>query len=393
MEDKKIYSSHSDFIKDVDFVKWAMTKDEQLGEYWQCLIADNPQLKPYFDDACRYFDNVRLQKEELLEPAKSDLLLRIKKSSAKANRKHKISIALGYVAAACLILGVFLFTNNKYSLKTPDSLIASIETGKLLSEDICLITSSGTTSFKKDIEVVMDSEKRLSVQEKGNKKKIEYAVDYQSMNKLIVPYGKRSQLTLPDGTKVWVNSGSVLEFPSQFETDVRKIKLSGEVYLDVAKNTKPFIVETDDFGVRVYGTKFNVSAYPNYRQTVVLEQGSVGVNFADGSETRMKPRELLAIEDKQIKKKEENIIIEQFTSWKNGYLYFDNAPMLDVLSQIGRYYNLSFNYDNYQELENRHCSGKISLSSDIDDVLTTLALLSSGVYEQENQKIYFNVKQ
>lgn len=389
MEDKNQFVSYSDFLKDENFVKWYLTQDKQLEQYWNTYLEGRPNLRPLFQEACLHIEQLTLHKEKLEEPARSELLERINSRVQQAKRRKVIKLFVTYASVACVLLALFFTLQDRF-IQEENVIVASIATERLSSEDISLVTSSGAMSFKNDIEIRMGKDNKVSVLEKGIVDKQEFST--KEINKLVVPYGKRSQLTLADGTQVWVNSGSVLEFPTKFQKNSRKIKLSGEIYIDVAKDKSPFVVETDGFGVVVYGTKFNVAAYKDYKQTVVLEEGSIGLRLTDGTETKMKPREMIALENNTIIEKVVGVDMQHYTSWKNGYLYFDNTPMIQVLSKIERYYNLSFDYDNYQELTKRRCTGKIYLSSDIDNVLTTLALLSSGVYERENQKIYFNIK-
>lgn len=101
----------------------------------------------------------------------------------------------------------------------------------------------------------------------------------EEYNQIIVPKGKRSQIVLADNSKIWINSGSKVIYPRAFEGKYREIYVEGEVYLNVTHDTsKPFIVNTSGFEVRVLGTSFNISAYKNQEKAaVVLVEGSVNV--------------------------------------------------------------------------------------------------------------------
>ena len=201
---------------------------------------------------------------------------------------------------------------------------------------------------------------------------------------------KHTQLNLSDGTKIWLNSGSVLEFPTQFTGKNREIRLSsGEIYLEVAPDKKKsFIVHTSDFSVKVYGTKFNVSMYNDSPHYVVLVEGSIGLeSTVQSAEIRLSPNEQ-AVFSKNGTFSKCTVDVTGFISWKNGYLTFDKTPMNEVLKQIGRYYNLSFNFDQGVNLQKRTCSGKIYLSDNLDNVMTTIALLSSTRYINQNGQIY-----
>ncbi|MDD4115626.1 MAG: FecR family protein, partial [Massilibacteroides sp.] len=110
-------------------------------------------------------------------------------------------------------------------------------------------------------------------------------------NTLKVPYGRRSSLTFSDGTKAWVNAGTVLVFPSVFEKKERRIEVSGEIFLEVAKDaSRPFFVKTSQIEVKVLGTSFNVTAYPeDQNQSVILVDGQVEIDFGENRSLRLEP--------------------------------------------------------------------------------------------------------
>jgi ferric-dicitrate binding protein FerR (iron transport regulator) len=150
---------------------------------------------------------------------------------------------------------------------------------------------------------------------------------------------------------------------------------------------KPFHVRTSDFSIKVYGTKFNVSTYADSPQSVVLVEGRVSLKPVNKKGTFLSPGEQAVYSDNGTFNTQK-VDVNQFISWKNGYLSFDQAPMTEVLKQIGRYYNVSFNFDQDVNLQKRTCSGKIYLSDNLDNVMTTIALLSSTRYINQNGQIY-----
>ena len=124
--------------------------------------------------------------------------------------------------------------------------------------------------------------------------------DQTVMQEIKTAFGTRTKLQLADGTTVWLNSGSTLRFPASFHNlDERKVELDGEAYFSVSKdNTKPFIVNTSELGVKVYGTSFNVTAYHDYNtMTVALEEGKVALvkEYSSGSKELMvlKPNDIV----------------------------------------------------------------------------------------------------
>ena len=165
--------------------------------------------------------------------------------------------------------------------------------GNLLNDkDIQLITDKEALSFQNDANVEFEKGGKAKIIQ-GNSEERTVKLAENKLNTLIVPYGKRSVLTLSDGTKVWLNSGSVLEFPASFTGNKREITLSfGEIYIEVAPDKgKPFHVHTSDFNVIVYGTKFNLASYVNSPKSIVLVEGSIGVQSSQGSEIKLMPNE------------------------------------------------------------------------------------------------------
>jgi ferric-dicitrate binding protein FerR (iron transport regulator) len=141
--------------------------------------------------------------------------------------------------------------------------------------------------------------------------------------------------------------------------------------------------------VEVHGTSFNVTSYDNLNSTVILVEGHVslrknGVNRS----VSLYPNELAVYNSESLEFDKKEVNVEDYTSWKDGYLSLNKTPMTEVLKRISRYYNLSFNYDNSVELQNRSCTGKIQLSENLENVMTTISLLTSTSYEIENNRIY-----
>jgi len=254
------------------------------------------------------------------------------------------------------------------------------------SDDIQLISGKNVLKLSQNVQIALDEEGKVSLV--NDAKKSEIVLSREEMNRLIVPDGKRSTLELSDGTKVWMNSGSELEFPSEFKDNTRDITLKGEIYLEVAKaENKPFYVHTSEFSVLVHGTRFNVSAYPdNAERTVVLVEGEVEVITAGQGKEKLAPDEMLTIDSDGVKK--QKVDVTGFICWKDGVLLFNKTPISEVLRKIGRYYNVSFDDHSDEPLSSRTCTGKLYLSEDLDEVLMSVAILSKTTYFKRDGIIY-----
>jgi ferric-dicitrate binding protein FerR (iron transport regulator) len=389
-----IYTNYTDFLKDKKFIQWQLMPDEELNLYWKNFIDQHPEKKKNIDKASSYLKKTGINKNDLTENERIALFERIQKSARQekktARRRFLWYISASAAAIALIVIGITLFSPSPVPIDIPDK---ELIIGELLNnEDIQLITSEEAIIFQNDVEVTLNEEGTAEIVQANNEtSKVKIARD--KLNSLIIPYGKRSTLTLADGSRVWLNSGSVLEFPAQFSGKKREIRLtSGEMYIEVVHDKeKPFFVQTGNINVKVYGTKFNISNYSGSAQSVILVKGSVSLQLSNKKELFLTPSEQ-AIYSESGTIDTRKVDVNQFISWKDGYLSFDKTPMTEVLEQVGRYYNLSFNFENDASLQKRTCTGKIYLSDNLDNVMTIIGLLSSTTYTRTENKILITNK-
>jgi len=223
---------------------------------------------------------------------------------------------------------------------------------------------------------------------------ITQSVKDDGFNQIIVPFGKRSNLILSDGTKVWINSGSRLVYSPVFRGKNREVFLEGEAYFEVAKDEKkPFFVRTNAFKLKVYGTKFDVQAYKqdNEYNTILIE-GKVSVELNQGGilakERFLFPDQMATFSaDKKdfLISKVENI--DNYTAWKEGYLIFKNETFQSISKRVSRYYNI--NIELIEEMQVKRLSGKLDLKDDPERVLDGLALISKSRYVKNVNKFNF----
>lgn len=190
------------------------------------------------------------------------------------------------------------------------------------------------------------------------------------MKTISTPRGKDYELVLSDGTVVLLNADSKITFPTRFTGNKRTVKLVGEAYFKVSKNKhRPFIVETGNLYTKVLGTEFNLKAYPHSDVNVTLIKGSVAVN-AEGKEVMLKPGENAEYsENKDIEVT--TVDTEGYIQWKDGYFYFDNVPLIDVVRDLGRWYNVNIEIRNNSLMSYRlHfiASRKASIKEFVDNL-------------------------
>ncbi len=385
-------------LKNPKFLRWQLSSDETLNSYWENLSEDNPVLKCEINKAIEFLKKEGLNKSDLTISEREDLLIKILNNVDSNHKRHKTRRSIYSIAASVasvfliVMLMQFLTKKDLVEINSSENVIVGEQ---LTSENVQLITNNNIISFEDDIEVSLDEKGTAQIVQKDKAIK-NININKDLFSSLIIPYGKRSNIILSDGSKVWLNSGTILDFPAQFNENERVIKLrSGEIYIEVAKNnSKPFYVKTPKYKIEVIGTTFNVSSYDNSNSTVVVVEGNVSLlKKGDDIGLSLLPNQLAefnALSNSFIKKDVDAVI--NYTSWKDGYLSLDKTPMTEVLEQIGRYYNLSFNFDQGLKLQKRTCTGKIQLSNDLNNVLTTVALLTSTKYQIENNRIYITNK-
>lgn len=169
-------------------------------------------------------------------------------------------------------------------------------------------------------------------------------VDSPVMLTLTTPKGGTYQVTLPDGSKVWLNAASTLSYPSRFDGKARSVSLSGEGYFDVASNkSKPFRVTSRGQEVEVIGTQFNLSAYPDETETrTTLVEGAVRLG-GGGSGVSLSPGEQGILTDGGIHVK--TVDVSAYVGWKSGEFVFDGIELRDAMKQLSRWYDVEVVYE------------------------------------------------
>jgi hypothetical protein len=374
------------FLNDSLFIEWRLTQSEELGAYWQQYIKEHPENIEAINIAIEKCKAIRLNDRKLTDYQKRKLWNAIQKDIARVKRKTLIPILS--VAASIVILivsGFFIFNKKETSVEnTPTGVIVGEQ---LPSQSVQLFSGNSVLSFDADTHIIVDENNNILV---AGEEQQNFASG--EINRLFVPYGKRSTLTLSDGTKVWINSGTELEFPSKFEHNERRITVKGEIYIEVAQNESgPFWVQTSEFDVTGHGTKFNVFAYEGTpEQSVVLVAGKVEVEVDNATSKFLFPNDKLAISASGISTSVVNPA--EYISWKDNILLLNNVSIADILRRLERYYNFSFDISENTELTTRTVTGKLLLSENIDDIMKSLSVLSSITYERIGNTIHITNK-
>jgi len=207
-------------------------------------------------------------------------------------------------------------------------------------------------------------------------------------NSIVTPPGGQYQVRLPDGTRVWLNAASSLQFPLSFSEKTRTVKLEGEAYFEVAHNKEqPFLVEAADQQLKVLGTHFNVEAYTNEPavKTTLLE-GSVLIRNTRAVQlgtASLEPGQQATLDGKKISVYEADL--ETAMAWKNGYFIFKDEDMPSIMRKIERWYNVEVVYP--EELKHVHFEGTISRFRNVSELLRKFELTGRVHFKIEGRRI------
>jgi transmembrane sensor len=227
------------------------------------------------------------------------------------------------------------------------------------------------------------------------------ALGYQLYNKdqtiqlkqtISAPLASRTSFNLPDGSKVWLNAGSSLTFENNYGKESRHVLLSGQAYFDVKKDKIPFEVQTYRFNVRVFGTAFDVLAYPNEESAVTLEHGKVEVDTNTGFKAELHPGERADMNEDATRINTKMVDSRKFVSWKDNRLIFVDEPLQKVAACLERWYNLKIEIED-ESIKNLKVNGTIEYES-INEVLDLLSLAGriSYTFDKDNRQLKLKAK-
>lgn len=378
-----------------------MTKEEYLALYERSLRGDcSPEelarLQQYEDDFCFSDDG------ETDETIQEKIYNRL---SASISREEKVKRLFPWkaVAAAAAILLVmasgFLYMNGRLSHSNKPVAAVSGNTGTL-QHDIApggnkatLILGDGTkVDLNKATEGKIAAQGNATVNKSGNGQLVYQLADQTPVssttvfNTLAIPRGGQYNLTLPDGSRIWMNAASRLRFPTQFAGKERIVELEGEAYFEVAHNQQqPFIVKVKGMQVEVLGTQFNVMAYADEACiTTTLLDGKVKLRSDRTEAVILKPgQEGVFTGSNNFKVNKADI--EQAMSWKNGYFIFNDEDLTSIMRKISRWYNVDIAYNS--GTKKLSFMGSISRFKNVTEVLNMLALTGTVQFKVDAEKI------
>lgn len=301
-----------------------------------------------------------------IRPEKTDELPRLLKSIRRRERRRRMIRYSGVAAAVALFIGLsmtFIYhqrdaTNGGMEEENAPMLILGN------GQDLNLKSMSG--------EWISDDGTNIRNNRQG---RIEYiavenagvAGEAEILNTLVIPRQCTYQVILSDGTVVHVNAESRLEYPVKFVGDERKVKLQGEAYFEVTKDTRPFVVCANEVEIKVYGTKFNVNAYHKDWIETALVEGRVGVSWKN-QEKILYPSQLSQVDRITGEQLVTHVNIEQYISWISGYLRYDDDNLGKMMEDLARWYGVDFEFRT-ENMKEMRVSGSINKDLPLDNVL------------------------
>jgi transmembrane sensor len=362
----------------------------------KCSKEEQAELENYQDsfELKEQQWNVRTMgnSEEIKQSIQEDL-----NYSIEEHYKYRIFRFRAWQSAAAAIL-ILLTAGIYYYQNSPEPVIVKTETPRFRNDvapgnnKAILTLDDGSKINLDDAKTgILASESNIDIKKTGTGQ-LEYAAGTQSVktvkyNILSTPMGGEYQLVLPDGSKVWLNSGSTLRFPTAFIGSERIVELKGEAYFDIAKNPKmPFLVRTNNaMDIKVLGTQFNIMAYDDEKNiNTTLIEGSVEVLKGSGK-TMLKPGQEAILNRGSGNIKVASADLEQAIAWKNGYFIFYNENIESIMRKVSRWYNVDVVYQG--NLSNKDFVGTISRNKNISELLKMLELTGAVHFSIDGRRI------
>lgn len=294
----------------------------------------------------------------------------------KSGRFMRVAAAILVIFSVSLLLTRFLNSSNGI---VPGSAKAVLS----------LAGKESVSAGKKD--TVLYRSKGVTVSTKADGTMVFMAINADSaeaskLNTLNTPNGGEYRVTLSDGSMVMLNAGSKISFPTDFRGSERKVYVEGEAFFKVAKNPlKPFIVNVAGNEIKVLGTQFNVSSYPEDEgiQTTLLE-GSIRFTNGNGDQVVLKPDQQVISHHGKLDL--QNVSAEDFNAWTKGEFLFNDVPLSTVMQKLARWYNVEVDV---KSIPQKNLYLKISRKADIDEVLDAIATATDYRLKIKENKIVF----
>ena len=192
------------------------------------------------------------------------------------------------------------------------------------------------------------------------------------MNEIYIPRGAEFQLTLADGSRIFLNSDTRLRYPSQFRGKQRIVELSGEAFFDInRKEDMPFVVQVDGMEVTVLGTEFNMNTRKPEKIQTTLVNGKVEVNFEGKTPVVLHPGEMASANTASGEIKAAKVNVQRYIAWRYGNFSFEEATMEEIMGELSLWYDVEVQFAD-ERLKQERFSGYLPRSKSVNDILNKI---------------------
>jgi transmembrane sensor len=332
-----------------EFVRWVRHPDKDLDTYWKNWIEANPERIEDLKSARELVEGIKFEKIRPNAEIKDEVLAKILKESNvvereysnKSSKKKSLiewsnQIRQIYKVAAILVLALVLYLPN---------FLHKNEASEGLASDKVLWIEKSTSQ------------------------------------------GEKLSITLPDGSRVWLNSGSRLEFPEKFSEEERYMSLTGEGYFEVKKDSlRPFRVESDGFVTTALGTSFNINTKKNSMVRISLVTGKVSVDRnLEKEEVVLMPGQEFQYDKNGNGYSVKNFSLGKILAWKEGKIIFENANLSQVVETLEDWYGVKFKLINAENVK-WNFSGEYQ-NQILDNLLNSISYIENFEYEINGKNV------
>jgi len=370
-----------DFLNDESFLRWISEPTQKENDFWNNFLRIHPYKKDDIKEATLVFKLFYSRENKLALNEQYDLWKKIQDEAKNSKRTVFLKLAK-YAAILVLVFFSGAVTYYLYKDGGQQYQYELAETPQTTKDEAMIVLSDGSQiSLEKQMSQISYSQNGQQLIVNNDTINQKTTTGSELINKVIIPYGKKSMIMLSDGTKVWLNAGSQLIYPSVFSEKTRQVMLVGEAFFDVAKNTeKPFVVRTTEVSIHVLGTRFDISAYPEDKliQTVLVE-GKVNLMYSGKGilnreySVEMRPNQMVVVNKSTGESRSQTVDISKFVSWKDGMLEFEKVDLVRALKQVERYYNIRIQLTD-PLIGSFKLSGKLDLKEEPEEVLNVIKL-------------------
>ena len=287
-------------------------------------------------------------------------------------------------AAAAILLGLWVFTyrqaTNRAELSSKVRDIAPARQGATLT----LANGQVIRLSNNKTGVVIDDAGKMKYNDGSELEKLPAQSSNRQMVTARAARGQVYSFQLPDGSKIWLNAGSALSFPTSFAgLSVRKVQLHGEAYFEIAQSyTQPFRVESREQQVDVLGTHFNLRAYEDEIVATTLLEGSVKVSPANHKPVILKPSQQAVLTSSAEGLLVRNVDVQQEVAWKDGLFMYSNTTLEEVMREASRWYDVEVRYEK-ESLKQKKLSGSVTRYDNLSALLKAISYTTGVKFKLE----------